>query len=187
MTLRRSRKAGLDPIAAGVERVNNFETESGLNYRSDPPAAESRRDHGQPSDCLSATGLWPALGVRSLPIAPLKTLRDSHTSPQKASSSIMRSFPFSGDLSRPVSVIPAGEVAPWRTAQGGPGRPDPALPGGRRGSLRHGLRERWRASSSRSRCDGARGCTSGSSGGKSSAHPRLNRIAREIQGCISGS
>ena len=48
------------------ERVNDFETGSGLSYRSDPPAAESRRGHGQPADCLAATGRWPALRFNAL-------------------------------------------------------------------------------------------------------------------------
>jgi len=85
---------GMRPRAC-PERVNDFETGSGLSYRSDPPAAESRRGHGQPADCLAATGRWPALRVLSLTTAPWKTLRVSHTSPQKAISSIMRQFPFS--------------------------------------------------------------------------------------------
>jgi len=80
---------------SGTERVNDFETGSGLSYRSDPPAAESRRGHGQPADCLAATGRWPALRVLSLTTAPWKTRSVSHTSPQKAISSIMQQFPFS--------------------------------------------------------------------------------------------
>ena len=83
-------------VTRGIaERVKHIETVGGLSYRFDPPAAESRRGHGQPADCLVATGRWPALRVLSLTTAPWKTLRVSHTSPQKAISSIMRQFPFS--------------------------------------------------------------------------------------------
>jgi hypothetical protein len=62
-----------------TERVNDFETESALNLRSDPRAAERWRGHGQ---------------VFDLTTAPWKTLRVSHTS-QQPEGVIMRQFPFS--------------------------------------------------------------------------------------------
>lgn len=69
-------------LASVPERVKHFETGGGLSYRLFASPAESRRGHGQPADCLAATGRWPALRVRSLTTTPWKTLGVSHTSPQ---------------------------------------------------------------------------------------------------------
>ena len=60
------------------ERVNDFETKGGLSSGSDPTAAESRRGHGNRF---------------AFPTAPWKTLRVSHTSPQRGLI-IMQFFPF---------------------------------------------------------------------------------------------
>ena len=60
------------------ERVNDFETKGGLSSGSYPPAAESRRGHGNRF---------------AFPTAPWKTLRVSHTSQQRGVI-IMQFFPF---------------------------------------------------------------------------------------------
>ena len=60
------------------ERVNDIETKGGLSSGSDPTAAESRRGHGNRF---------------AFPTAPWKTLRVSHTSPQRGLI-IMHSFHF---------------------------------------------------------------------------------------------
>ena len=45
--------------------------EPGIHTRF-TPTAESRRSHGQPADCLGATGRWPSLRVLSLTTAHLE-------------------------------------------------------------------------------------------------------------------
>ncbi len=65
-------------VLAAAERVNEFETAGGLKLGSDPPAAESRRGHGNRV---------------AVPTAPWKTLRVSHTFPQQGFI-IMQPFHF---------------------------------------------------------------------------------------------
>lgn len=82
---RRSRLSGADSLIDGPHSSRS-------SFGVALTAAESRRDHGQPADCLAPTGRWPTLRVLILTTVPWKTRCVFHTSPQNAIS-IVISFP----------------------------------------------------------------------------------------------